>query len=269
CPCNRVPLCESPMPSTPGWKQLVAGWPWFRGEGSYPLPAYSEFLPPPRLGRKPYGVDEGPYLDEDDPWGWPVTEYEEAFELRPGLAKVAQQILGALAHLGYGRPAHGIARAKLQDNPYWPPELAAQAGRLAHERYVVLLPLALSRTLDDKGRTRWTLFGSSEQGPARGFWKSFQTAPRRELPAARALDFVRRLLHAAYEGPEENLAALGRAGFCVLPDDGEPLLPFWAEGTLPRWASAYLWAPGRSLRGVKYLLTFRPFGRLPAAVRKA
>jgi hypothetical protein len=257
------------MPSTPGWKQLVAGWPWFRGEGSYPLPAYSEFLPPPRLGRKPYGVDEGPYLDEDDAWGWPVTEYEQAFELRPGLVKVAQQVLGALVHLGSGRPAHGIARAKLQDNPYWPPELAEQAGRLAHERYVVLLPLALSRTLDDKGRTRWTLFGSSEQGPARGFWKSFWTTPRRELPEARALDYVRRLLHAAYEEPEDHLADLRRAGFRVLPDDGEPLLPFWAEGPLPRGTSAYLWAPGQSLRGVKYLLTFRAFGRLPAPVRRA
>jgi hypothetical protein len=122
------------------------------------------------LGRKPYGVDAGFSLDEDDPWGWPVTEYEQAFELRPGLEKVAREVLGALSHLGCGRPAHGIARAKLEGNPYWPAELAASAGRLGNERYVVLLPLALSQTLDDKGRTRWTLFGSSEQGPARAFW---------------------------------------------------------------------------------------------------
>jgi hypothetical protein len=44
------------MPRTSGWQQLVAGWPRFRGEGSYPLPAYSEFLPPPQLGRKHYGA---------------------------------------------------------------------------------------------------------------------------------------------------------------------------------------------------------------------
>ena len=84
------------------------------------------------------------------------------------------------------RPAHGISRARLADNPYWPPELADRAGTLAHERYVVLAPLALSQTQDDKGRVRWTLFGGSEQGPARAFWKGFWTAPGRELPAETA-----------------------------------------------------------------------------------
>ena len=41
---------------TAGWKQLLAGWPWFEGEGSYPIAAYSEFMPPPRLSRRPYGT---------------------------------------------------------------------------------------------------------------------------------------------------------------------------------------------------------------------
>ena len=31
-----------------GWKQLLDGIPWFRGAGSYPIAAYSEFMPPPR-----------------------------------------------------------------------------------------------------------------------------------------------------------------------------------------------------------------------------
>src|SRR5947209_9503744 len=131
---------------TPGWKQLLEGWPSFREEGRYPIAAYSEFMPPPHLGLKAYGADDVLLLDEQDPWGWHVTEYEEAFELRPGLEKIAHQLVGSLVHLGNGRPAHGIAKAKLTDNPYWPPELAEQAGKLAHERYVVLLPLALSRT---------------------------------------------------------------------------------------------------------------------------
>src|SRR6266550_1231501 len=178
----------------PGWKQLLAGWPWFRGEGSYPVAAYSEFMPPPRLGRKAYTADDLLLHDERDPLGWHVTEYEEAFELRPGLDRIAHQIVGALVHLGNGRPAHGIAKPKLTDNPYWPPELAEQAGKLNHERYIVLMPLALSRTQDDKGRVRWTLFGGSEQGPARGFWKGFFTAPKRELPEEQAVAFIRRLL---------------------------------------------------------------------------
>src|SRR5947209_7828873 len=149
--------------SRSGWSQLLAGWPWFEAEGSYPIAAYSEFMPPPRLGRKPYGTEDLLLFRPEDPWGFCITEYEEAFELRPGLDHLAQQILGALVHLGQGRAAHGIAKGKLQDNPYWPPELAERAGRLPHERYVVLLPLALARTLDDKGRIRWTVFGNSEQ----------------------------------------------------------------------------------------------------------
>src|SRR5262245_9322532 len=96
-----------------GWPQLVDGWPWFSGNGNYPIPAYSEFLPPPRLGRKPYGADLG-FFDQSDPRGWPVTEYEEALELRPSLQKIADQIVAALVNLGNARPAHGLSKAKLE-----------------------------------------------------------------------------------------------------------------------------------------------------------
>ncbi len=84
-------------------------------------------------------------------------------------------------HLGCCDPAHGIARKKLDGNPYWPDDLET-SGAPPQERYVLLLPLALSKTQDDKGRVRWTLFGGSEQGPAKAFWKSFYSAPRREVP---------------------------------------------------------------------------------------
>src|SRR5919201_1792688 len=179
-------------------------------------------MPTPRLGRKPYGTYDPTPFAAADPWGWPVTEYEEVFQLRPGLDKIARHVLEALVHLGQGRPAHGIARAKLDGNPYWPPELAAKPARRTHERYVVLLPLALSRTQDDKGRVLWTVFGGSEQGPARAFWKSFFTAPGREAPVEQALAFVRQLLHAAYGEPWERLADLRGAGFRILPLDEEP-----------------------------------------------
>ena len=36
-------------------KNCWQAFPWFEGEGNYPIPAYSEFMPPPRVGRKPYG----------------------------------------------------------------------------------------------------------------------------------------------------------------------------------------------------------------------
>ncbi|MGZ7042410.1 MAG: M28 family peptidase, partial [Thermoanaerobaculia bacterium] len=47
-------------------------------------------------------------------------------------------------------------------------------GAPKHERYVIAMPLALSRTQDDKGRVRWTLFGASERplaDPGKKFWQ--------------------------------------------------------------------------------------------------
>jgi hypothetical protein len=204
------------------------------------------------------------FFNEGDPWGWPVTEYEEAFQLVPGLQSVAQQILGALVHLARGEPAHSISRHKLTENPYWPAELAQHAGSLAHERFVAILPLALSRTQDDKGRVRWTLFGGSEQGPARAFWKGFFTAPKREVPEECGLGFFQKLLGEAYGEPIENSSALQRAGFRILCWNEAP-----ADEPRPTWTSSYLWTAGQPLDGVKYLLTFLPFGELPAAVRHA
>jgi hypothetical protein len=257
------------MPAA-GWKQLLARAPWFRGPDKYPIAAYSEFMPPPRLGRKAYDGFVDPVLFRpEDPWGWHVTEYEEALELRPGLEHVARQVVNSLVHLGCGKAAHGIAKKKLHGNPCWLDELAARAGKLAHERYVVLLPLALSRTQDDKGRIRWTLFGNSEQGPARGFWRGFFTAPDQEMPEEQALAFFRSLLELAYEQKPENLVDLRAAGFRILPRADETVFPYWREDPLPSWTSQFLWAEGQSLQGVKYLLTFRPFGDLPPAVQQA
>src|SRR5579862_382598 len=54
-----------------GWKQLLPPGPWYRRPGAYPIPAYSEFMPPPRLGRRAYGGARDTVLfAEDDPWGW-------------------------------------------------------------------------------------------------------------------------------------------------------------------------------------------------------
>ena len=251
-----------------GWKQLLAGAPWLDDAGHYPIAAYSEFMPPPRLGCKPYGRVDPLLFAEDDPWGWRVTEYEQAFELGPGLDRLAQHILSALRHLGRREPAHGIAKNKLAGNPYWPEELA-QRGAPDHERYVILAPLALTRTQDDKGRVRWTLCGGSEQGPSRAFWRGFFSAPDEELPEPWALDFIRRMLAAAYGEPAEKLADLHRAGFRILAGDAGPEFPFCEEGPLPSWTAALHWSKRESLGGVKYLLTFQPFARLPAPVQQA
>ena len=262
--------------SAPGWNALLDGAPWFTGQDAYPITAYSEFMPPPLLGVKPYRHarrEPSPFAD-DDPHGWQVTEYEEALELRPGLEQIGRQLVEALVRLAHGRPGHGIAPKKLIDNPYWPLRLAENAGAVPHERFVFLGPLALSRTQDDKGRVRWTLFGASEQGPERAFWKSFQSAPGKELPETAGVDFVRRLLGAVYgveAGDADNLHALG---FRVLPTDGRggatpPLRAWPAEDDLPAWTLRYRCNQRRPAQGVKYLLTFRPFGRLPEAIQTA
>lgn len=250
-----------------GWQQLLAEESPFRASGKYPITAYSEFMPPPRLGRKACGRVDSLLFAEDDPWGWHVTEYEELLEIQPGLTQLARHLLASLHHLGRGEPAHGISRNKLAGNPYWPEELH-QGGSRSHERYVTLMPLALSRTQDDKGRVRWTLFGASEQGPARAFWRSFFIGPKEERPAEWGLDFFRRLLAAAYGEAPEKLADLHKVGLRILPCDSEERFPYWREEPLPSWTEPLLWEKG-SLRGVKYLLTFRPFARLPLAVRRA
>jgi hypothetical protein len=248
--------------SKAGWKQLLDGWPWFRGEGSFPVLPNSEFMPPVRPGRKPYGTWDMLPLRVDDPYGWPITEYEEALTLRPGLRDIAHHILNKLIPLCHGEAEHGISPHKLQNNPYWTAELAAGAPSLDHERFVLLLPLALSLTQDDKAHVRWTLYGNSEQGPAHAFWMGFYTAPGKEVPADEAIGFFRHLLAGAYEEHEEHLADLLRTGFRILP------LKDSAREPMPSWTADYLLGERDSLKGVKYLLTFRPFRDIPAAIRR-
>src|SRR5579875_717456 len=251
-----------------GWERLVDGAPWFGTAGSYPIAAYSEFMPPPRQACKPYQADEVNELDENDPWGWPICEWEEARELRPGLAHIAEVVVHGLVELAHGLPTHGFSRTKLAGNPAWPPVLVHKSP-LTHERYVTLLPVALSQTQDDKGRVRWTVFGSSEQGPARAFWRSFFLTPRRQAPAELGENILRRLLHTVYNIPLEELADLRKAGFRILPLEDHLAWPHWREGPLPDWTKPYLWAKKQPLHAVRFLLTFRPFATLPHSIQQA
>ena len=192
------------------------------------------------MGQKPLGERDPLLVRGDDPIGWPITEYEEAFELRPGLEQIGRQLIRALHALGRGHPARGISKGKLKGNPAWPPALS-EHGAPAHERYVLLLPLALSMTQDDKGRVRWTLFGASELGAAHSFWRGFTAEDQ-------AIDFFRRLLWSAYD--EKSVDAMRI-------HDG------------PSFIRSHLWSTDQSLRGIRYLITFTPFEELPTPVRDA
>ena len=241
-----------------GWKRMIESC-HFSGEGRFPIEAYSEFMPSVRIGCKPYRDERTGFFLPEDLEGWPVTEFEETFQLRPGLEIIGRQILNELKHAARGEAAERLSRNKLAGNPYWPPELAGRLKTLKQERFVVILPLALSITQDDKGRKRWTFFGGSEQGPARPFWKSFAGVSDEE-----ALGFIRSLLNAAYGEVLKNLGDLSRAGFRVLQRDKDP-----QDGLLPSWTSSLLWRRGMSLEGLKYLLSFEPFEALPEAVKSA
>ncbi len=241
-----------------GWRQCCNdGSP--RRRAPFPIAAYSEFLPPIRFGPLPYGRADYSTLKNDDPWGWYISETEEADELGPGLAKLAHHVIEAMLRLADGSSSQGISRAKLANNPYWPRLLAERSGSLKHERFVILMPLALSRTQDDKGRRRWTVFGGSEQGPSRAFWRSFQDSLGHQVPEGAGVRFITRLLDEVYGDSAETAADLLALGFRILPRDD--------EGDLPGWSRHLLWKGDDERRSIRHLLTFRPFSLLPESVQ--
>jgi hypothetical protein len=244
-----------------GWQKLLTGYPWFSCEGCYPITAYSEFMPPPHLGYKPYGKPDNRILQEDDPFGWKISEMEEEYELKPGIEHIGHQIMSNILKLGKGLPQHfisGHGGENLVNNPYWPSELASHAGSLLHERYITLLPLMLSRTQDDKGRVIWTFFGNSIHEPEPVFWKSFFTAPGTEIPETESISFFTDLLSEAYGEKLTDGESLYRIGFRIMTSEGS---------ILPEWTKKFIVKDDSSFLNVRYLLTFSPFSLLPEEVK--
>ena len=244
-----------------GWSQIEAeAQALFAGVGAggarFPLPAYSEFMPAPWIALKPYhprracgAATVAAGLDPEGERTLDVTEAEQAQDLEPGLPRLAERVLRELSRLVRAQ-GHALSQALLAENPAWPPALAeaAAAGRFRDQPLVLLLPLALSRTQDDKGNQRWTLFGHSHDGPAAAFWRSYG-----EGDAAR----FQRLL--AWATGEETLAKL------VIDPEGLGLPEGNFGGppvTLPGFVRPCLLG-ARPLAGARVLLTFRPFAALP------
>ena len=244
-----------------GWKKFLTGYPWFRCKGCYTVTAYSEFMPPPRLGIKPYGKSDNRILEEDDPFGWKISEMEEEYELKPGIEHIGHQIMGNILKLGKGIPQHfisGHGGENLVNNPYWPPELASHAGSLLHERYITLLPLMLSRTQDDKGRVIWTFFGNSIHEPEEAFWKSFFTSPGKEVSETESIAFFTGLLSEAYNEKLTNGESLYNAGFRIMTSD---------LTLLPAWTKRFIEKDDSSFMNVRYLLSFRPFSQMSETLK--
>ena len=136
---------------------------------------------------------------------------------------------------------------------------------LPQEKHVFLSSLALAKTQDDKGRVRWSLFGASNDGPARGFWRSFFTAPDVEIPENDALDRIRKILAATYNCRPRRIA---RFECCRLSHSADRNIcansPNWNDGPLPGWTKQFR-LDASDIAGCKYLLTFTPFALLPRA----
>ena len=112
----------------------------FLGAGRFPLRAYSELMPPPYVGLKPYAprAELGATTDRiSDGDSFDLDEYEQAQSIGPGLDQIADQLVTRLERLLRGG-AHGLSRTLLDDNPAWPAELdeAARDGRLEHDPLV-------------------------------------------------------------------------------------------------------------------------------------
>ena len=254
-----------------GWGKLREGFPWFNEINKYPLQAYSEFMPPMRTGINPCDGSIYPgVFHEDDLFGFQIPEIEEEYQLKPGLKKIGEQILGHIIQLGSGTiPVHlaGHRQRNLANNMFWPAELLSHRKQLKHERYVSFLPLSLSKTKDDKGRINWTLFGASEQGPEKAFWKSFYETPEQELPVSSFITFMKWIFKNAYGTDLKNEEHLSSLGFRILPTGDAYPFSYWKMAAVPAWTKKYQVNDQDGFDQVNYLLTFRPFDKLPDRVK--
>lgn len=245
-----------------GWRKLIEDNTLSNKEEKFVLPAYSEYMPPPRVGCSRCGKPDNTIFSDEDDYGWKISEMEENYELLPGIENIGKQIMEHIVKLGKGLPEFHIAGHKQQNlinNPYWPSELAAKAGQLEHEQYVSFLPMMLSRTQDDKGRVRWTFFGNSIKNPEYAFWKSFYSEPAKELSEKDFQSFMLRILSEAYGEKAGSNSKLNNLGFRILQPESKDLLPTWGK--------SYLVNDDDTFENVKYLLSFRPFASLPEIVK--
>jgi hypothetical protein len=255
-----------------GWFEFLEGFPWFKGENKFSLRAYSEYMPPVRTGIFLYDGEVDPRVfDTGDVFGWKISEFEEEYQLKPGLEVIGKQVLEHIVQMGSGKfPPHlaGHKQKNLINNIFWPNELMLHSGWQENERYISLLPLALSKTNDDKGRVRWTFFGGSEQGPERAFWKSFYETPDKEAPESFFITLMQWIFTNAYGIPVENAMQLKNMGFRILSTGDVYPFIYWKMESLPSWTQGFLIKDEDDFSNINYLLTFRPFSKLPTHVQE-
>ena len=153
--------------------------PEFESPSVYSVRAYSEFMPAPRLGVRPYEprIATRAEILAESYWkkirsengGFRVPADEEVSVLRPGLRYLAEHLLEDVFQLASGEAAggpklRGLPASLLSENPYWS-ELPPARGP-----WVMLTALALTKTQDDRGRAGWTVLPAPEDESF--FWRS-------------------------------------------------------------------------------------------------
>lgn len=246
-----------------GWQKLLHDFNYYSEERNFRLPAYSEFMPSPRLGCDFHGVIDKNIFSDDDLYGWKISEKEEELELKPGIENIGYQIMQHIINLGKGLPEYhigGHGNQNLLNNPYWPAELADKAGKLKNERYIVFLPMMLSRTQDDKGRVRWTFFGNSTHDPEQVFWKSFFDE---NSDSNQEMKFISLILQILTE--THHIKSIDKPG---LIGDGFRILETKNLNSIPSWVKSYQVNDTDSFENIKFILSFRPFSLLPDIVKE-
>jgi hypothetical protein len=61
-----------------GWDRLLTDIPRYGKGHQFRLPAYSEMMPSPWIGWRPYGKDHYIPRSPEDPFAWTVNEREQA-----------------------------------------------------------------------------------------------------------------------------------------------------------------------------------------------
>src|SRR3569833_1990445 len=87
----------------------------FHGEGRFPLRAYSELMPPPYVGIKPYAPEcarRDATCAVTDRDAFDIDEYELAHDLEPGFARIADGIVAEIAKLTRGE-RHALSHTLL------------------------------------------------------------------------------------------------------------------------------------------------------------
>src|SRR6476659_8266883 len=94
------------------WDRIVAEAAQRR---AFPLPPYSEYMPPPYIGVKPYAPDPArrdATAGISDPRSIDIDEYEQAHDLEPGFDRIAQKLVDELGKLVRGAP-HSLSKTLL------------------------------------------------------------------------------------------------------------------------------------------------------------